>query len=351
MAKKTKGRLKNKLVIVLGLAVVVALYFGVRAYQALYSPNVNLQNQQEAYIYIKSTDDFPEVMTQLRNSGYIENLESFEYAVKRKDYDKSVKPGKYRLLPKMSNNEIVNMLRAGNQVPVKVKLNKENNIPEIAGAIGRQLEADSAMLVELLTNADTAAKFGFKPETFIAMFVPNTYEFYWATTPHKVLGRFADEYNKIWTAERRQKAENMGYTRDQVSTLASIVQKETAKSDERRKIAGVYMNRLKAGMPLQADPTLRFAANDPTIQRVLNIHKAVDSPYNTYLHKGLPPGPIGLATAGFIDAVLDFEKHNYLYFCARSDFSGYSNFTASYAEHQQNARKYQKALNERGITR
>lgn len=346
--KSTGGLLKKVLVVLLVLGA-IGSYFAYKAYKALYAPNIELGNKEEAFVYIKSTDGFAEIMDELRQSGYIENFETFEFVAKRKEYDRSVKPGKYRLTPNMSNNEIVNMLRSGNQVAVKIKLNREENLAQIAGSLGSQLEADSTQLIALLTNADTAKYYGFKPETFIAMFVPNTYEFYWATSARKVLGRFADEYKKVWTAERRQKAADIGLNPDEVTTLASIVAKETAKAAESKRIAGVYMNRLKMGMPLQADPTLRFAVNDPTIQRVLNIHKAVDSPYNTYTNKGLTPGPIGMATAGFIDAVLNFEQHNYLYFCAKEDFSGYSNFSSSYEQHQQNARRYQRALTEKGI--
>ncbi|MES2628748.1 MAG: endolytic transglycosylase MltG [Bacteroidota bacterium] len=344
-----KSGLLRKILIVLAIGAAIGLYFGYEAYHALYGSNVDLKNRKEAFVYIRSDDTFPQVMEQLKNSGYIENFETFEFIATRKKYERSVKPGKYRLIPGMSNNQVINMLRSGDQVPVRVKLNKEDNLAQIAGAIGSQLEADSTRLIALLTNPDTAAFYGFKPETFIAMFVPNTYEFYWATTPRKVLGRFADEYKKVWTPKRLEKAKELDMNPDEVTTLASIVAKETAKNSESRRIAGVYMNRLKTGIPLQADPTLRFAANDPTIQRVLNIHKAVDSPYNTYLHKGLPPGPIGMATAGFLDAVLDYEHHNYLYFCAREDFSGFSNFAVSYEQHQQNARRYQRALTERGI--
>ncbi len=349
--RKSKGGVLKKVLIVLLILVVIGAFFGYKAYKALYVSNVDLKNKKEAFVYIRSTDGFAEVMDQLKRSGYIENFETFEFVAGKKDYATSVKPGKYRLTPNMSNNQIVNMLRAGNQVPVKVKLNREKHLSEIAAAIGRQLEADSTELLELMANADTAEYYGFKPETFIAMFIPNTYEFYWATTPRKVLGRFADEYKKVWTEERKKKAEEIDMTPDEVATLASIVYSETAKSTEKSRIAGLFMNRLKIGMPLQTDPTLIYAANDPTIQRVLNIHKDIDSPYNTYRNKGLPPGPIALAPVSYIDAVLDYERHNYLYFVAKEDGSGFSNFSSSYEQHQQNARRYQQALNARGTMR
>lgn len=347
--RKSTGGMWKKVLIVLAVLLAIAAVFGYKTYKSLYVSNVNLGVNDEEFIYIRSNDGYAEVMEQLKNSGFIKDFESLEFAAGKKEYEKSVKPGKYLIKANMTNNQIINMLKAGNQVPVKVKLNREENLTQIAGAIGKQLEADSTALIDLLTNSDTAAYYGFKPETFIAMFIPNTYEFYWATTPRKVLGRFADEYKKVWTEERKKKAQDIGMSTDEVTTLASIVAKETAKTAESRKIAGVYMNRLKKGMPLQADPTLRYAANDPTIQRVLNIHKAIDSPYNTYTNTGLPPGPIGMATKGFIDAVLEYEHHDYLYFCAKEDFSGYSNFSSSYEQHQQNARRYQRALTERGI--
>ncbi len=347
--RKKKSGVRNILLLAVLAVALIGGFFGYKVYNALYSPNVELQGANEAFVFIKSSDGYAQLLSKLETSGYIKNFETFAFVAEQKKLEKSVKPGKYRLENGMSNNVLVNMLKAGNQIPVRIQLNREITLEEVASTLSKQLEADSVSLMTLLTNEDTAHFYGFEPETFVAMFIPNTYEFYWATPPRKVLGRFADEYRKVWTAERLQKAETIGFTKDEVATLASIVAQETAMKSESEKIAGVYINRLHAGIPLQADPTLRFAAKDPAIQRVLNAHKTINSPYNTYINKGLPPGPIGLAAVNFIDAVLNYEKHNYLYFCAKEDFSGYSNFTASYAEHQQNAKKYQRALSKRGI--
>jgi len=350
MGRRSKKRgFRSVIYTVLFLVAVIGIYLAYRMYSALYAPNTRVPQGTEAFVYVRSTDGYSQMMGKLKSSGFIQDFESFEFVAQKKGLDKQVRPGKYRISDGMSNGVLVNMFKAGNQVPVRVQLNREANLAEIAGTLSRQLEADSLALITLLTNEDTARYYGFTSPTIIALFIPNTYEFFWAITPRKILGRFKSEYDKVWTAERLEKAAVIGYSKEEVATLASIVAQETGKREESARIAGVYINRLKAGIALQADPTLRFAAKDPTIHRVLNIHKAIDSPYNTYINKGLPPGPIGLASIDFIDAVLNYEHHNYLYFCAKDDFSGYSNFTASYQEHQQNARKYQRALTQRGI--
>jgi UPF0755 protein len=349
MATRKRGGTRKKILIILAVLMAIGGVMLYKAYAGLYAPNVKLDKDKKAYIYIRSGDQFADVMKTIRESGYIKNYNTFEFFALKKEYDKKVKPGKYLISRGMSNNELINMLKAGNQVPVRLTLNLEQNMPEIAGVLSRNLEPDSAELLALLTNEDTARYYGFEKETFIAMFVPNTYEFYWATPSRKVLGRFADEYRKFWNEERRARAKAMDMDPTEVATLASIVMKETVKMADSRKIAGVYINRIKMGMALQADPTLKYAANDFTITRVLNVHKQIDSPYNTYIYRGLPPGPICMASGPFIDAVLNYEQHKYLYFCAKEDFSGYSNFAETYDQHQVNARRYQKALDARGI--
>jgi len=207
---------------------------------------------------------------------------------------------------------------------------------------------DSSTLSEQLNNPEIQEKYGFTKETFSGMFLPNTYQFNWSSDEQDFLDRMSKEHAKFWKL-RTSKAEAIKLTPNEVTTLASIVQSETAKSDERKRIAGVYMNRLQKGIPLEADPTLIFAMGDFTIRRVLNKHKEIDSPYNTYKNQGLPPGPINLPEVSYIDAVLDYEKHDYIFFCAKEDFSGYSNFAKTYSQHLKNAKKYHKAMNDRKI--
>ena len=239
------------------------------------------------------------------------------------------------------------MLRGGLQTPVKVTFNNMRDVKMLAGRISQQIEADSLSIVSLLSNSDSLNAMGFNAKTIPALFLPNTYEFYWNTTAGQFVDKMRREYDKFWNEERRNKAKAVGLTPVEVSTLASIVDKETNKTDEMARIAGVYLNRLRDGWLLQADPTLVFALGDFELKRVLNVHKEVESPYNTYKYPGLPPGPICIPSLAAINAVLSPEKHHYYYFCAKEDFSGYHNFAKTLAEHNKNAQKYQKELNKR----
>ena len=241
------------------------------------------------------------------------------------------------------------MLCGGLQTPVKVTFNNMRDVDMLAGRIATQIEADSSSLSILLHNQDYVKQLGFNNYTIPALFLPDTYEFYWNTDSEGFVNRMFQEYNKFWNEERKQQAQTKGLTPVQVSTLASIVNKETNMSDEMPRVAGVYLNRLKSNWLLQADPTLVFAWNDFTIKRVLDRHKEIESPYNTYKYPGLPPGPICIPSLAAVKAVLNAEDHHYFYFCAKEDFSGYHNFAKTLAEHNRNAAKYQQALNQRGI--
>ena len=249
----------------------------------------------------------------------------------------------------MNNLDLVRMLRAGRQVPVQVTFNTIRTKEELAKKITANLEVSEEQFLALLQDSVYIRNFEFEEETILSLFIPNTYEFWWNTSATGLFDRMHEEYQKFWTEERKQKAAALGLSQKEVSTLASIVQAESQKSDERPRIAGVYLNRLRMGMPLQADPTLVFAAGDFTIKRVTAKQMAIDSPYNTYKYTGLPPGPINLPDLNSLDAVLNAEKHDYLYFCAKADFSGYHSFAVSYNEHLNNARRYQQALNAANI--
>jgi UPF0755 protein len=327
------------------LTISMTFYF----YQVFLSPNT-LQDRQESYfLKIPSGSVYSQVADQLYDEKIINDALSFSFVAKLLGYQELVKPGLYQVKPNMSNLDLVRMLRAGIQVPVKVTFNTIRTKEELAEKITANLEVSEEKLLELLQDSVYIRSLDFNEETILSLFIPNTYEFWWNTSAEGVFERMNQEYQKFWTEERKAKAAALGLSQKEVSTLASIVQAESQKSDERARIAGVYLNRLRAQMPLQADPTLVFALGDFTLKRVLNVHKEINSPYNTYLNQGLPPGPINLPDINSLDAVLNAESHEYLYFCAKEDFSGYHSFAVNYNEHLSNARRYQRALNAANI--
>jgi UPF0755 protein len=270
---------------------------------------------------------------------------------RQRGYDEKIRPGKYHIKPGMSNLDLVRMLMGGKQEPVKFTFNNIRLKKELAAKVGRNLEADSLRMETILGDDGYWKKFGFTAENCMVLFLPDTYEFWWNTDTDEFVDKMAKEYKKFWTDERKAKAKKIGLSQADVSIMAAIVEKESNMRDERPTIAGVYMNRLNKGMKLQADPTVVYALGDFTVKRVLNADTRIDSPYNTYMYPGLPPGPICLPSKNSIDAVLNYKKHTYVYFCAKEDFSGYHNFATTYDEHLKNAAKFQKALNDRGISR
>jgi UPF0755 protein len=330
--------------IILIVFIVVAFLAGLKIYQLygyIFQPNV----QKDYVLYVKSGTTFNMVYETLETNRVLRNMKAFTWVAKMKKCRDYVKPGRYHLEKGMNTNEAINILRAGLQDPVMVIFNNIRTKEELASQISKYIEADSLSILELF-NPETIREYGFTLETFPAMFIPNSYEFYWTTSAREFADRMKQEYNRFWNEERMKKAAEIGMTPDQVATLASIVQEETNKISEKAKVAGVYINRIHKGMLLQADPTVKFAVGDVTLRRVLNRHLETISPYNTYLVAGLPPGPITFPEISSLDAVLNFEKHNYLYFCAREDFSGLHNFARTNAEHERNAAKYHAALNE-----
>ena len=327
------------------LAISMTFYF----YQVFLSPNT-LQDKQEPYLLkIPSGSIYAQVAEQLYEEKVINEALSFSFVAKLLGYQEAVKPGLYQVEPNMSNLDLVRMLRAGRQVPVQVTFNTIRTKEELAEKITANLEVSKEKFLMLLQDSVYIRSFDFEEETILSLFIPNTYEFWWNTTAEGVFERMQEEYQKFWTEERKQKASALGLSQKEVSTLAAIVQAESQKTDERARIAGVYLNRLRIGMPLQADPTLVFVAGDFSIKRLTAKQMAIDSPYNTYKYPGLPPGPINLPDINSLDAVLNAETHEYLYFCAKEDFSGYHSFAVSYKEHLNNARRYQKALNAANI--
>lgn len=317
--------------------------FGYYAYQIVYTPNI-LVGEQARPLVIPRDATFQDVQEILQDGRYVNDIVSFSFLAKLMDYDEQVKPGRYLLKGNLSNVEAVRLLRAGIQEPVNVTFNNVRLIKDLSEKITRNLnmkpgEFEAALIAFAMNNP-----YGFNKDNVLCMFIPNTYEVYFNVSPQDLIDRMHTEYEKFWNETRTAKAAAIGLTPIEVSILASIVQAESVRHDEAPIIAGLYINRLKKDIPLQADPTLVFAVGDFTLKRVLNEHKEIDSPYNTYRNLGLPPGPVNMPEIFALEAVLDYTKSDYLYMCAKEDFSGAHNFTASYREHLNNASRYQRAL-------
>jgi UPF0755 protein len=316
----------------------------------VFAPNVTA-GENAFDLYIPSGTTFLGVLDLLDENSLVRDRATLEWVAKKKNYHNRIKPGRYRLRDGMSNNQLVNMLRSGNQLPVKLVFNSLRTIEDLASVISRQIEADSSDIVKLAAHSEFIESLGFCDATLPALFIPNTYEFFWNTSAEDFYRRMKREYDLFWNKTREARMKSIGLDRLEVITLASIVIEESVKHEEMPVIAGVFLNRLEKGMPLQADPTIKFALGDMTVNRILRAHLRIDSPYNTYIHRGLPPGPIVIPPVQAIDAVLNAGKHDYLYFCAREDFSGYHRFAKTLSEHNRNARLYQNALNARRVFR
>ncbi len=324
---------------------------GYKIYSDVFSPNVSLKYEQNkvAYLTINSKKDYNKVLSQVRSNYNFLNPESFIRLASVFKLEEKMRPGRYKLIDGMTNFELVRLIIKGRQDPLNLVLKYEERVADLAGFIAANLEIDSAIFLIKLKDTSLTAKFGFDTLNIISMFIPNTYNLYWNTSADVLLEKMHKEYLRFWNQDRISKAMGKRLSLNQVSVLASIVQKETNKISEMPRVAGVYLNRLEKGIPLQADPTIIYAWDDKNIKRVTSMHTAINSPYNTYIHAGLPPGPICSASIQAIDAVLAAEDHGYYYFCAKEDFSGYHAFAESLEQHINNARRYQRALNQRGI--
>jgi len=346
---KMKKVFKVILIIAL-LGLIIGGIAGYYFYNKIFSPNVDLGDNESVYLYIPTNATYEQVLDSLYSKEIIIDKTSFEWVANLKKYNNLVKSGKYLISNNLSNNDLIDLLRSGKQEPVNVTFNNIRLKKDLASKISLQIEADSISLLDALNNDELVKNYGFTTENILSMFIPNTYEFYWNTSTQDFLDRMYKEYKKFWTEERLVKAEKVGLTQLEVSVLASIVQAEQAEhSDEQPKIAGLYLNRINQGIALQSDPTLVYASGDFTIKRVLNKHKEIDSPYNTYLYAGLPPAPINLPEISALDAVLNPETHDYIFMCAKEDFSGYHYFSRTNSQHNIYAEKYQNALNKLGI--
>lgn len=342
------SRKRNILVVVILFSSMMTSTLSFWVYSVIKSPNI-LVDEENRYIYIEPNTSFNALRDTLTNQGVVNDLMSFAFISKLMKYQENVKPGRYLLEKNMSNVDAVRYLRSGKQSAINIQFSNARYISDLAVNLTSGIIADSTKLLELLSQDSTAKHYGFSKESFLTMFIPNTYQFFWLTDEKAVLDRMKLEYDSFWDKKRQDRLQLLGLSKEEVSTLASIVDAETAKSDEKPRVAGVYINRLKKGMRLQADPTLIYGIGDFTIKRVLDEHKLVNSPYNTYKYAGLPPGPIRLPSISGIDAVLNYEKHSYLYFCAKEDFSGYHNFAKTLTQHNRFADRYRRALNNKNI--
>ena len=309
-------------------------------------------NSKEAYIYISTGASYDEVRNDLE--PLLISIDKFDILAQQKKYMSNVRPGRYRISKGMTNNDIINSLRSQN-IPITVAFNNQHSLRQLAKRISDQIEADSLGLIDSFTDEDFLKTHGFTPQTALSMYLPNSYEFFWNTNPQKFRTKMLKNYRVFWNKKRLEQAKEIGLSQTEIAILAAIVQEESKQKSEQPRVAGVYINRLKNGWPLQADPTLKYAAyqlpayKNKVIKRVLNKHKKIESPYNTYLNKGLPPGLIAMPDLYVIDAVLNYERHDFFFFAANPERPGYHNFAKSISGHNKNARSYQDYLSRKGI--
>ncbi|KPK83422.1 MAG: hypothetical protein AMS27_12890 [Bacteroides sp. SM23_62_1] len=341
--------LKYSIFTFFALAVVFGGYQFFAIFHKVYGTNVETGDAKFKDIIIPTGSFYEDIQDILFSKNMIRDTSSFIWVAEKKNYTRHVHPGRYRIVDGMNNNQLINMLRSGQQEPVDLVINNMRTFGKLAAVVSNQIEADSAEIMNLLKDRDYLSKLGFTPETAPVIFIPNTYEFYWNTDADGFMKRMKQEYERFWNKDRLEKAEEIGLSPIEVTILASIVEQETDKKEEEKIIAGVYINRLRKNMRLEACPTVKFAVGDMNMTRILDKYLEIDSPYNTYRHTGLPPGPITIPSISSVEAVLNYEKHDYLFFAAKDDLSGYHNFAKTYAQHIKNAHSYQKALDRRKI--
>ena len=335
------------------VGLVIAAFFANFVYRAMLRPNT-VFNNEVAYLYIPTNANYTDVRNQLQ--PLLDDIASFDDLAKQKKYVGNIKAGRYAIKKGMSNNDIINSIRINN-LPIKLSFNNQSSLQKLAGRVSNEIEADSISLLNAMKDVKFLSENNFTEATALGMYLPNSYEFFWNTSAEAFRDRMLKEYKRFWNDDRLKKAQTLGLTPSEVIALASIVYEESKQTSEQPRIAGVYLNRMRIGMPLQADPTIKFAAyqlpkyKNTIIKRVLNVHKEIDSPYNTYKYLGLPPGPIAMPDISAIEAVLNFEKHKYLYFVADSNRLGYHKFAKTLSQHNMNAREYHRYLSSQGINR
>ncbi len=330
--------MKRILVIIFFLLLAAGLY----SLYAVFGPTVS--SPEGKYLYVKTGSDYETVRKSLTDQNILSGTFFFNLVAKQVKYDKNVKPGRYEITKGMSLVNLVRMLKAGRQSAVRLVINKLRTKEDLAGKIGQQFEVDSTEVIHFLTNNDSLRKYNVDTNTMMTLIIPNSYLFWWNSSLKNIVARFADQKTKFWEGKRSRKAAALNLTPEEVYAMASIVEEETNKQDDKGLIASVYMNRIKKGMKLEADPTVKYAMRNFGLKRILYGHLQYPSLYNTYQQTGLPPGPICTASISTIDAVLDAPQTDYIFFVAKPDFNGYSNFASTYQQHLVFAKAYQKAL-------
>lgn len=316
-------------------------------------PRVKMRDRNYVFLHVERKDLVEDIAEKLYDEDVIKDESAFEWLAGTMQLEDNIHPGRYRIINGMNLRQIINLIKYGREEKVKLTLNSQiRDLDEFIEYVDEKLAVSERELEEVLNDGEKLHRlFGLTPENAFALVIPGVMKIGWAVTADEFFGQMADRYKKVYTPGRVSKATSLGFDIHEVQVLASIVQSESAIASEQRKIAGVYINRLKRKMPLQADPTLKYACGNYELQRILDKDKEIDSPYNTYKNRGLPPGPICLVTTQAIDATLNYSRHNYLYFCARPDLKGYSDFSATYDEHRRRAVEYRRALDRRGIMR
>lgn len=360
MAKKSNNTNKSKkksqnnslikrvLIIIFGITAVVCVVGGIFAY-ALFSSNINIEKDKKEFLLVYENDCYDDIIDKLVSKQIVKSKKTFKIASWLLNNKKQFKSGRYQITSEMNNLTLVRNIMYGRQTPISISFNNVRTKDVLAERLTKKLKISEEEFLAELYSEQTLKTLGFNKNTVISLFIPNTYEVYWDITAEELIERMKKEYDLFWNEERTAKLLDVGLSKEEVSTLASIVEEETRKKDEQPVVAGLYLNRIHKNIPLQADPTVKFAVQDFSLRRIYKKHLEYDSPYNTYMYAGLPPGPIRVPSIQAIDAVLNFVNHDYIYMCAKEDFSGYHNFATSYKEHQENAERYRRALNKRGI--
>lgn len=341
--------LKNPLVWLFLL--LLGAYIGyTRVYRPIFSSNVQTPDGKPYELFIYTGWDYQKVGESLLNAHLISDVESFHWVARRMNYPNHVYAGRYLIKDGMSTRELVQLLRSGKQTPTSFTFVKFRTTQQLSQYVGEKLEMSAHDLQQLLDDPEYLKRFnGLRPDIALTIFIPNTYELYWNIKPKDFVERMYQEYKRFWNESRNEQRKNLRLSRLEVMTLASIVEEETNKNDEKPTVAGVYLNRVRKKWPLEADPTVKYAVGDFSLRRILNSHLQTDSPYNTYLYPGIPPGPICTPSITSIDAVLTPKNHDYMFFCARVDGSGYHHFSKTLTQHNAYAREYHRMLNQRGI--
>ncbi len=344
---------KKKNSFIMSLVVIVIIVFAAMYVYKKFLKGIDLKDKNYTYIYIGKNDSFEDVMNSINSEDIIENPTAFSWLAKEMDLEKNINPGKYRIIDGMNMRQIINLIKYNKQEKVKLTFNSQiHNLDEFVEYVDDKLELSNSELEDVLTDEKKLREwFKLDPDNSFALIIPGVYELSWAVSTDDFFKILKEKFNKVWNSTRLAQAKKLGYKVSEIITMASIVQNESAIESEQEKIAGVYFNRLKKGMRLEADPTLKFANKNFGVKRVYNIDKEINSPYNTYRYKGLPPGPISLVNTQALDATLNYNKHNFIFFCAKPQLNGFSDFSSTYDQHRRFASAYQKAMNKKGIGR